>query len=172
MKTLRAGFTIVELLIVVVVIAILAAITIVSYNGITNQANDTAVQSDLSNFAKKVELYKVKNGWYPNFIQIVPLGIKVSKNSYTVAPSTNHNFNYCVEVENSVNIKAFALVARSTSGAIYYVTDSKPVQQFNGSWGSSGNDTCEAVFPAYTTIQRGYAPDDPAGPWRDWVGGN
>ncbi|NCO10935.1 prepilin-type N-terminal cleavage/methylation domain-containing protein, partial [Candidatus Saccharibacteria bacterium] len=32
------GFTIVELLIVVVVIAILAAITLVSYNGITGQA--------------------------------------------------------------------------------------------------------------------------------------
>jgi prepilin-type N-terminal cleavage/methylation domain-containing protein len=34
----RQGFTIVELLIVVIVIAILAAITIVAYNGITNRA--------------------------------------------------------------------------------------------------------------------------------------
>ena len=48
------GFTIVELLIVVVVIAILAAITIVSYNGITTQANNSAVKSGLSTAAKKL----------------------------------------------------------------------------------------------------------------------
>ncbi len=42
------GFTIVELLIVVVVIAILAAITIVSYNGISRQAKNSALQSDIA----------------------------------------------------------------------------------------------------------------------------
>jgi len=39
----QSGFTIVELLIVVVVIAILAAITIVAYNGIQNRAKSSAV---------------------------------------------------------------------------------------------------------------------------------
>ena len=43
--TIYNGFTIVELLIVVVVIAILAAITIVSYNGISNRAKSSAVQA-------------------------------------------------------------------------------------------------------------------------------
>lgn len=51
------GFTIVELLIVVVVIAILAAITIVSYNGITNRANASAAASTASALQKKAELY-------------------------------------------------------------------------------------------------------------------
>ena len=51
------GFTIVELLIVVVVIAILAAITIVSYNGITNRANASAAASLASGFQKKIELF-------------------------------------------------------------------------------------------------------------------
>ncbi len=54
----RDGFTIVELLIVIVVIAILASITIVAYNGITNRAKDTSVQSTLSSFAKKLEQYR------------------------------------------------------------------------------------------------------------------
>lgn len=42
-----------ELLIVIVVIGILAAITIVAYNGIQNRAYDSTVQSDLSSMAKR-----------------------------------------------------------------------------------------------------------------------
>jgi len=56
-KVKNQGFTIVELLIVVVVIAILAAITIVSYNGITNRANASAAASLAAAVQKKVELY-------------------------------------------------------------------------------------------------------------------
>lgn len=58
-KNIKAnqGFTIVELLIVVVVIAILAAITIVSYNGITKQANASAAASLAASVKKKAELF-------------------------------------------------------------------------------------------------------------------
>ncbi len=55
------GFTIVELLIVVVVIAILAAITIVSYNGITNLASDSAVKSSIAQIHKKIQLASVES---------------------------------------------------------------------------------------------------------------
>ncbi len=55
------GFTIVELLIVVVVIAILAAITIVSYTGISNRAKTAAVQSAAEQAYKKVQTYMVTN---------------------------------------------------------------------------------------------------------------
>lgn len=57
----QKGFTIVELLIVVVVIAILAAITIVSYNGIQNRAKDSAAQSVAAQIGKKVAQYAVLN---------------------------------------------------------------------------------------------------------------
>jgi len=64
-KTKSQGFTIVELLIVVVVIAILAAITIVSYNGITNRANASSAKSTASSMQKKIELYQADKGRYP-----------------------------------------------------------------------------------------------------------
>ncbi len=56
------GFTIVELLIVVVVIAILAAITIVSYNGITTRANTSAAKATAATVQKKSELYNTDSG--------------------------------------------------------------------------------------------------------------
>lgn len=59
------GFTIVELLIVIVVIAILAAITIVAYNGIQNRAKTTSAESAASNAAKKAEAYNTIVGSYP-----------------------------------------------------------------------------------------------------------
>ena len=56
-KIKQSGFTIVELLIVIVVIAILAAISIVAYNGIQARGKTSAVQSLASSIAKKVEIY-------------------------------------------------------------------------------------------------------------------
>jgi prepilin-type N-terminal cleavage/methylation domain-containing protein len=61
------GFTIVELLIVIVVIGILAAITIVAYNGITNRAKLSKAQSAAALVVKKAEAYNADGptGAYP-----------------------------------------------------------------------------------------------------------
>lgn len=59
------GFTIVELLIVIVVIAILAAIVIVAYNGIQNRARDAKRQSDLKSVQDSIEAYNAEHGEYP-----------------------------------------------------------------------------------------------------------
>jgi type II secretion system protein G len=64
-STGKQGFTIVELLIVIVVIGILAAITIVAYNGVQARARDTTRKSDLSIIAKAINLYYSDNGAYP-----------------------------------------------------------------------------------------------------------
>ena len=61
----RRGFTIVELLIVVVVIAILAVITLVAYNGITASARESALKADLTTTAKKVGISQAETGSYP-----------------------------------------------------------------------------------------------------------
>lgn len=56
------GFTIVELLIVVVVIAILAAITVVAYNGVTQQSRSAARGSEMKTAVKKLETDKIQSG--------------------------------------------------------------------------------------------------------------
>lgn len=65
MKKDQAGFTIVELLIVIVVIGILAAITIVAYNGIQDRSRKTTVIAELTGAGKQLSLDKVKNELYP-----------------------------------------------------------------------------------------------------------
>ncbi len=62
----KQGFTIVELLIVVVVIAILAAITIVSYNGIQTRTRDSERTAEVSTMMKAIEMYMAENGSYPS----------------------------------------------------------------------------------------------------------
>lgn len=57
----KTGFTIVELLIVVVVIAILASITIVAYNGIRERSQSSALTATLKGASQKVHLYAVDN---------------------------------------------------------------------------------------------------------------
>lgn len=61
----RQGFTIVELLIVIVVIAILATISVVAYNGIQGRARDSGRQQDIRQLTRALELYYIDNGEYP-----------------------------------------------------------------------------------------------------------
>lgn len=75
-KKRRSGFTIVELLIVIVVIAILAAVTIVAYNGITSRTKDARRLSDLASIQKGLELYFADNNSYPDVTAGVGAGLK------------------------------------------------------------------------------------------------
>lgn len=59
------GFTIVELLIVIVVIGILAAIVIVAFNGVADTAKNTSAIAELRQWHKLYETYKATYGNYP-----------------------------------------------------------------------------------------------------------
>ena len=117
--TAQKGFTIVELLIVVVVIAILAAITIVSYNGITNRANQSAAKSAASTAQKKIELYNSEVGNYP--ISLVTLSNDATKaynlpsSAYGTANPTADNGKTYVKLEACKSDTA-ALTASNING--------------------------------------------------------
>ncbi len=84
------GFTLVELIIVIVVIGILAAIILVAYNGITVSAQKTAIASELKQWEKLFNVYKATNGNYP--LPVAPPANPVTSGG----PGENAKNRYCL----------------------------------------------------------------------------
>jgi len=70
-KQKESGFTIVELLVVIVVIGILAAITIVSYTGISAKATAAQNKSNAQSVMQAADAYFAENSSYPTSAQIL-----------------------------------------------------------------------------------------------------
>lgn len=64
-KNKSAGFTLVELLIVIIIIGILAAIAFVAYSGAQNKAKKSDAQATLSQARSKLAEYNSDNSKYP-----------------------------------------------------------------------------------------------------------
>jgi prepilin-type N-terminal cleavage/methylation domain-containing protein len=63
----QKGFTIVELLIVIVVIGILAALVLNTFSGVQKRARDTQRQTDMNSLATQLEVYYNDKGGYPAY---------------------------------------------------------------------------------------------------------
>jgi general secretion pathway protein G len=59
------GFTLIELLLVLVILGILAAIVVPKFSGRTEQARQTAAQSQIATFGTALDAFEVDNGFYP-----------------------------------------------------------------------------------------------------------
>lgn len=97
------GFTLVELLIVIVVIAILAAISIVAYNGVTNKARDDERATDARNIINAAATYNSEKDAWPTDAEIkgfetIKLSDKAKANLGSVAPSASDKGKYKYEL--------------------------------------------------------------------------
>ena len=72
MNSLRKqkGFTIVELLIVIVVIGILATLVIVTFTGVQQKARDSQRQTDINAVDAHLEAFYAENGYYPTLADL------------------------------------------------------------------------------------------------------
>lgn len=104
--TRLAGFTIVELLIVIVVIGILATITVIAFRGIQQRATSTSYVSSMDHWEKVMRTEYVATGRLPTTVTYTCLGSAASNfpaNSEMIAGSCGqlvdehaavHNFMY------------------------------------------------------------------------------
>jgi prepilin-type N-terminal cleavage/methylation domain-containing protein/uncharacterized delta-60 repeat protein len=111
----RNGFTIVELLVVIVVIGILAAITVISYFGINQRAVAATLQSDLKNAATKLEVNKVSSD-----DESYPPDQSEFNDAIGFAFSTGNTATYNYYAASS----SYCLEAENTNGTSYYITSS------------------------------------------------
>ena len=158
-----SGFTIVELLVVIVVIGILAAITIVSYTGITSRANTTKAQSNAASVQSVAEVFFTENNRYPalttefatTVATKVPAGINIAigfpgtSGAFTGTMSTlwgttitAANFN------NTVTWACLTSCTNATGGRITYYDFSTQTQATNVVYVGQGSVTGTFVAPA------------------------
>jgi prepilin-type N-terminal cleavage/methylation domain-containing protein len=135
------GFTIVELLVVIVVIGILAAITIVSYTGVSQRAVISSLQSDLTSNATKLKSYYILYGAYPTALDT---------NNCPTAPTIDANF--CLKSSSSATL-SYSSVAPPTfhltdtnSSSSYAITDSTPPTLATTTNGSTVGSACPSGF--------------------------
>jgi prepilin-type N-terminal cleavage/methylation domain-containing protein len=164
-----AGFTIVELLIVIVVIAILAAITVVAFNGIQNRARDTSVQNDLTQLAKQFGMFYADKGMYPTTTtDLESLTVSINKTAYWLDAGSPYNLVPCT----SADAQQFTITAIPISGKRLYVTSGGGVREYTGAtaWTGATNygPMCESTLPGSIVISGGSGY---GGSWRLWTNG-
>lgn len=144
-KVARRGFTIVELLIVIVVIGILAAITIIAYNGIQAKAAVASLQSDLENDNKQLIAYLATSSTgYPTAIDC---SASPAANSICLKSSGTTTYQYTV---NNTSLSAPSYCLTATTGTTSYFiggTASNPTPGGCPGHGVGGNNAITNIDP-------------------------
>lgn len=138
----QTGFTIVELLIVIVVIGILAAITIVAYNGIQARSENTKTINSVSAYARAIHSYATINTAYPinSYPCLGPAGTKCANvTDSTGACSGAGMASYNAGFDTTVKTIASSLPAPSTQAM------NCGGKMYGGAWYNSANGTAAAI---------------------------
>ncbi len=127
-KSTKAGFTIVELLIVIVVIAVLASISVVAYNGIQQRSRNAKELAAVKMYLKALHAYALDNGAYPDANNSGCLGEGYTNGCWPSSNNTNFN-NQLRPYLNNLNPLPSGNTAPisyfgTRSGIAYYYTSS------------------------------------------------
>lgn len=121
----QKGFTIVELLVVIVVIGILAALTVVSYTGISQRATAASLQADLSNASTQLELFRATYGKYPD---TTDCSIANSDTNLCLKASPGNDFGNSYLRDNNTNPPTYSLTDTGGGTAYVITNNSSPVK--------------------------------------------
>lgn len=176
-KAVSKGFTIVELLVAIVVIAILAVIVVAGYNAVVANAYDSAVKADLAKLADEIKLKTLDDGVVPdggatssnggNSTVLSGISFSPAKESYD---NTVANLYYCSGEINGT--KEYAIIAQSASGNAFVYRSNSGLDAYSGYTLTSSNagvPACAAAgFTAPYTWSYGYTPNTSIA-WLPWA---
>lgn len=91
----KSGFTLIELMIVIAIIAVLSAIAMISYGNFLKSARDTRRQSDLKLIQSGLERYHADQKYYP-----ATLSLTGYLNTIPTDPGTNIPYSYSAYTPN------------------------------------------------------------------------
>lgn len=114
MKRKESGFTLVEVTIIIVVIAILAGVTIVGYGAWRKSASENVVKSDLTVLFAKMESVRRATNQYPTS---VPTDVQ-KNNTTTFTYVSGDATTYCIQGENSGNSGAYFHVTQASQSLV------------------------------------------------------
>lgn len=188
----QTGFTIVELAIVIVVIAILASITVVAYTEVRNKSYDTTIQGDMKNIAAALKSYRARTGIYPEAeadiaaMDSVPgVNPRVNRSAYDVTSpsdpnvdSTSRNLLICKRegVADTPDPK-FGIAALSKSGRVWFYTSDDGLTESPDEWRGYQSVTCPRMginlsddgYARWFGYQRPESQTDTSSGWRGWT---
>jgi prepilin-type N-terminal cleavage/methylation domain-containing protein len=140
------GFTIVELLVVIVVIGILVSISLISYSGIQNRAVAASMFSDLNSASTQLKIDQVINDVYPDTLAAANAGKGISSSSGTTYQYAVNNVvpqTFCLTAINGSRSYNIDQTGAVLSGGRNYLPNSNPLND-SGVWryvyGFSDND--------------------------------
>jgi prepilin-type N-terminal cleavage/methylation domain-containing protein len=151
MKTQR-GFTIVELLIVIVVIAVLAAITVVAYSGVQSRAKNSQYQADVATIVKKTELYPHASGTGSYPLTSAGPDLPTAASQTSAGSVLTAGINFVQESKLPSNIVIFGVLTGASSNP----TNAQAIVAVNADTNARG------YFVRYCTTGKGmyiYYPD-------------
>ena len=118
MKNKKNGFTLIELIVSVTIIAVLTVVGVISYSGTNKKARDSRRMADLEKIRIALELYRQENNGYPlildglltpKYIQTIPVDPKgTTYGYYEYALKTTYTYDLKANVEDlgSTNMSA------------------------------------------------------------------
>jgi type IV pilus assembly protein PilA len=125
----ESGFTLIELMVVLLIIAILTAIAIPSFMGSLASADDRGAQTDLANVLTGAKaVYTQQNGTYPATATMITELLQDVPDIHYSAVSSSDPFTVAVEQDQDPDGNTgLVLTAKAQDGTCWYITDSTTV---------------------------------------------
>jgi len=117
----ESGFTLIEMVIVISVIAILMSMAVPTLSGVKNRANLTVVKSDLHNIMSSLELYYMKNYSYPASGTDADTISKISS-EFEDLKIKNDGSGYSYATDSSTDAQKYLVSFQDENSKYYYIS--------------------------------------------------